>query len=756
MGNMSLNAALKSHSKPIAVDLINVKKLIEPWEDEADVPRPKFPHEFYTNVNCSGDIIRCTVNAIPESKSLLDKCRLPLGILIHPFKDLESLKVIQLSNIVRCRTCRSYINPFVHFLDNTKWRCNLCYAINELSDEFLFDPVTKTYGDPSKRPEINSSTIEFIAPAEYTLRPPPPSMYLFLFDVSHNAITTGFLKNACEILVENLEKMPGDARTMIGFLTYNSTIHFYNLSDAYSKPNMMIYTDIEDVTLPLPENLMVNLYENREKVKSFLETLPETFQNAYETDSALGVALTAAHKMLSQTGGRITVLQSMLPNVGVGALKPPEKEASVNPQTDFYKKLALDCANNHIAVDLFMFNSLYADLASLSCASKYSGGELKYYPEYHMDEHPEQVERFSFDFRRYLTRKIGFEAVMRVRCTRGMSIHTFHGNFFVRSTDLLALPNVNPDAGFGMQVAIDEPLTDTATVCFQTALLYTSSKGERRIRIHTFCLPVSNSATEIINGADQDAIVGLVSKMAVDRSLASSLKEAKDAMVMVAADYLSAYAQILTSSSKSATLLSPYALRMVPLYMLSLIKSTGFKNGNVKVDDRVYAMSVYKSMPLKYLMLMIHPNLYAVHNIDDRKVIMDSDVEICIPPKLHLSSESIDRHGVYILDSCETIYMWVGRSVHDQFLLDVFGVKTFNELPDHMYELPELENTLSERIRNFIMYLYDQRPFGTSFICLREDSKKRAMFFQNFHEDKTDSSLSYQEFIRHILDQVKK
>lgn len=61
--------------------------------------------------------------------------------------------------------------------------------------------------------------------------------------------------------------------------------------------------------------------------------------------------------------------------------------------------------------------------------------------------------------------------------------------------------------------------------------------------------------------------------LAVDRSLASSMKEAKDAMVMVAADYLSAYAQILTSSSKSATLLSPYALRMVPLYMLSLIKS---------------------------------------------------------------------------------------------------------------------------------------------------------------------------------------
>ena len=88
-----------------------------------------------------------------------------------------------------------------------------------------------------------------------------------------------------------------------------------------------------------------------------------------------------------------------------------------------------------------------------------------------------QVERFEHTLRRYLTRKIGFESVMRIRCTHGLSIHTFHGNFFVRSTDLLSLPNINPDAGFGLQVSVDESLTDVQNICFQAALLYTSSKG---------------------------------------------------------------------------------------------------------------------------------------------------------------------------------------------------------------------------------------------------------------------------------------
>jgi len=34
-------------------------------------------------------------------------------------------------------------------------------------EEFQFDPVTKSYGDPSRRPEVRTGTIEFIAPSEY-------------------------------------------------------------------------------------------------------------------------------------------------------------------------------------------------------------------------------------------------------------------------------------------------------------------------------------------------------------------------------------------------------------------------------------------------------------------------------------------------------------------------------------------------------------------------------------------------------------
>ena len=65
---------------------------------------------------------------------------------------------------------------------------------------------------------------------------------------------------------------------------------------------------------------------------------------------------------------------------------------------------------------------------------------------------------------------------------------------------------------FGMQVSIEDDLRDTREVTFQAALLYTSSKGERRIRVHTLCLPTCASVSEIISGADQTAIIGMLTK----------------------------------------------------------------------------------------------------------------------------------------------------------------------------------------------------------------------------------------------------
>ncbi|XP_030127460.4 protein transport protein Sec24B isoform X4 [Taeniopygia guttata] len=716
-------------------------------------------------LNCSPDSFRCTLTNIPQTQALLNKAKLPLGLLLHPFRDLTQLPVITSSTIVRCRSCRTYINPFVSFIDQRRWKCNLCYRVNDVPEEFMYNPLTRSYGEPHKRPEVQNSTVEFIASSDYMLRPPQPAVYLFVLDVSHNAVESGYLTILCQSLLENLDKLPGDSRTRIGFITFDSTVQFYNLQEGLSQPQMLIVSDIDDIFLPTPDSLLVNLHESKELIKDLLNALPNMFTNTRETHSALGPALQAAFKLMSPTGGRISVFQTQLPSLGAGLLhsrEDPNQRSStkvvqhLGPATDFYKKLALDCSGQQTAVDLFLLSSQYSDLASLACMSKYSAGCIYYYPSFHRSHNPAQAEKLQKDLKRYLTRKIGFEAVMRIRCTKGLSIHTFHGNFFVRSTDLLSLANVNPDAGFAVQMSIEESLTDTSLVCFQTALLYTSSKGERRIRVHTLCLPVVSSLSDVYAGADVQAVVCLLANMAVDRSVSSSLADARDALVNAVVDSLSSYMST-ASNLQQSMLIAPNSLKLFPLYILALLKQKAFRTGtSTRLDDRVYAMCQMKSQPLVHLMKMIHPNLYRIDKLTDESTIHVNDRVVPQPPLQKLSAEKLTREGAFLMDCGSTFYLWIGKNCDNNFIKDVLGYPNYASVPQKMTQLPEVDAPSSERTRSFISWLRDSRPLSPVLQVIKDENPAKTDFFQHLIEDRTEAAFSYYEFLLNIQQQICK
>ena len=105
-----------------------------------------------------------------------------------------------------------------------------------------------------------------------------------------------------------------------------------------------------------------------------------------------------------------------LPNVGPGSLAAREAanvsggsktdSALLGPATDFYKKLALDCSGQQIAVDLFALGAHYLDLATLSGISKFSGGQVQHFPGYHMVENAPTAARFEMALSRYVTTKL--------------------------------------------------------------------------------------------------------------------------------------------------------------------------------------------------------------------------------------------------------------------------------------------------------------------------------------------------------------
>lgn len=54
----------------------------------------------------------------------------------------------------------------------------------------------------------------------------------------------------------------------------------------------------------------------------------------------------------------------------------------------------------------------------------------------------------------------------------GIRFSTFHGHFMLRSSDLLALPAVDVDKAFAMELSLEETLLTSPTVYFQVAVLY--------------------------------------------------------------------------------------------------------------------------------------------------------------------------------------------------------------------------------------------------------------------------------------------
>ena len=125
------------------------------------------------SINVPCQYFRSTLNTVPKTSSLLKKTKLPFGIVIKPYLHLQdSENQVPLNTdgvIVRCRRCRSYMNPFVTFINQgRKWQCNICRFKNDVP--FGFDQNLQ--GAPInryERNEIKNSVVEYLAPVEYSI-----------------------------------------------------------------------------------------------------------------------------------------------------------------------------------------------------------------------------------------------------------------------------------------------------------------------------------------------------------------------------------------------------------------------------------------------------------------------------------------------------------------------------------------------------------------------------------------------------------
>ncbi|KAJ6017292.1 hypothetical protein N7451_000671 [Penicillium sp. IBT 35674x] len=731
--------------------------------------------------NCPTKYMRSTLNAVPTNNSLLKKSKLPFALVIQPYGALhdaeDPIPVIPDQVISRCRRCRSYINPFVTFLDHGhRWRCNMCNLTNDVPQAFDWDSTLQKPADRSLRADLNHSMVEFVAPQEYMVRPPQPLVYLFLLDVSYSSVASGLLATSARCIKESLDRIPNaDRRTRLGFIAVDSSLHYFSIprdGTESSEARMLVVSDLDEPFLPIPTDLLVTLSECRENVESFLDKLQEMFQNTQNNSCAMGSALRAGYQLISPVGGKVTVLSASLPNIGHGALTMREdkkvlgtsKESSLlQTGNSFYKSFAVECSKAQVSVDMFLFSSQYQDVASLSNLPRYTGGQTYFYPGWNAARKEDAI-KFAREFSDHLSSEIGLEAVLRVRATTGLRMSTFYGNFFNRSSDLCAFPAFPRDQAYVVEVAIDETVTKPV-VCLQAAVLHTTCNGERRIRVLTLALPTTQNLADIYASADQQAVATFFSHKAVERTLSSGLEPAREALQAKVIELLTTYRKELAGGSVSGGGLQfPANLRGLPVLFLAMIKNLGLrKSAQIPTDMRSAALCLLSTLPLPLLIQYIYPKMYSLHDMPDAAGLPDPQTgEIILPPTVNLSSQRLASYGLYLIDDGQTQFLWVGRDAVPQLIEDVFGVADRTQLRVGKQILPEIENEFSQRLRAVVEKSRDHRSKGAGSIIVphlyvvREDGEPGLRLWAQtmLVEDRADQSVSLDQWMTTLREKV--
>uniref|UniRef100_A0A0E0RGN8 Zinc finger Sec23/Sec24-type domain-containing protein n=1 Tax=Oryza rufipogon TaxID=4529 RepID=A0A0E0RGN8_ORYRU len=696
--------------------------------------------------NCNPRLMRCTLNQIPCTGDILTTSAMPLALMVQPFAlphpSEEPIQLVDFGGMgpIRCSRCKAYINPFMRFIDQGKhFVCNLCGFSNDTPREYLCNlgPDGRRR-DADDRPELCRGTVEFIASKEFLVRDPMPAVYFFLIDVSMNAIQTGATAAACSAISQALSDLPEGPRTMVGIATFDSAIHFYSLKRDQQQPLMLIVPDIQDVYTPLQTDLILPISECRENLEQLLESIPNMFENNRVADSAFGAAMKASFLAMKSTGGKLLVFQSekkrqfmcilalaVLPSVGIGSLSAREAEGRSNistgdkeahkllqPVDKTLKTMALEFAEYQVCVDVFLTTQSYVDISSISVVPSTTGGRVYHYYPFSALSDPAKL--FN-DLRWNISRPQGFEAVMRVRCSQGLQVQDYSGNFCRRVPTDIDLPAIDSDKTIMVTFKHDDKLQENSECAFQCALLYTTVYGQRRIRVINLSLSCTNVLSNLFRYADLETQFTYVVKQAANAIPSTPLSQVRDQVTSTCINILQSYRKHCASVSSSGQLILPEALKLLPLYTLALIKSVGLRTDG-RLDDRSYWVSTVSSISVLLAIPLVFPRMIALHDLASR-----SDDDSLIPNPLTLN-------------------------INPATLEQIFGVSSLAGVPNQLV-LEQYDNELSRKVNEVVNEIRRQR---CSYLRLRlcKHGDPSGDFFRSLLvEDKAPGGLSYVEFL---------
>eukprot|EP01025_Chloroclados_australasicus_P045131 TRINITY_DN4924_c0_g1_i11.p1 TRINITY_DN4924_c0_g1~~TRINITY_DN4924_c0_g1_i11.p1 ORF type:complete len:931 (-),score=84.22 TRINITY_DN4924_c0_g1_i11:306-3011(-) len=755
-------------------------------------PRANQTHWAYDDGNCAPRYMRLTLNTFPQTQELLKLSSMPLAVLCAPLStphpqerpipliyqpqvplDNGQIKghTNQLDYLppIRCQDCQAYINPYASWFDyGRKWKCNFCGHTNIIPDWYQ-GPSTPGGGraDKQDRLELVRGSIEFIAPKSYQLREPMDVIHLFLIDVSFIAVQRGLTASIVGAITQCLDALleQHQERVKVGFATFDGQLQFYGMRQGQGQAQMMVVPEVENEMYgPVLDSVVVPLAQFKKQIIQLLGNIPQLFSRQQIRQSCGGSAIVAAIEVLKPTGGKIHAFFACPPEVGVmktdgqralqvqagSSSSDDQKVANMGPRGTEFDSLAVQAAESMICLDLFTFTEQFYDLASWQILVRKTGGTMYRYPEFSPEvDQSTLVNDLSWN----LTRAQALEAVFKVRASKGVSVTDYHGNFYrpTQTSDIF-LAAIDADKCITVALTVDEKLNPDKEVYLQSALLYTSITGERRIRVHTLGVSVGTVPGQLFRGADLDSIFNYYLKTNSMGLFRSGLRQLAEDMTQQCVNALYAYRKHCASIQSSGQLILPEGLKLFPLYMLAMQKSALFRQ-HIKVDERAAHLISILSADGARGVSMVVPRLF------DLRVISDSldDIEIMM-----LSNQSVDQDGMYLLTNGIDALIQIGINAQPTMVRKLLGVDSVDQIGSgglggtgetaqpYPHVVPQLDNPINESFHRLMNKL--RKQYGRYMrlrVCKRSDQYD-ILFHLQLVEDRNTAGMSYVEYLCHV------
>ncbi|KAG8135089.1 putative Protein transport protein [Naja naja] len=700
--------------------------------------------------NASPRYIRCTSYNVPCTSDMAKQSQVPLAAVIKPLAALPAEETPPYlvdhgePGPIRCNRCKAYMCPYMQFIEGgRRFQCCFCSCVTEVpSHYFQHLDHTGRRVDYYDRPELSLGSYEYLATVDYCKnnKYPNPPAFIFMIDVSYNAVRSGLVRLICEELKTLLDYLPRERTTeesaiRVGFVTYNKVLHFYNVKSSLAQPQMMVVSDIADMFVPL--------------LDGFLVKIPEMFADTRETETVFAPVIQAGMEALkaADCAGKLFIFHTSLPIAEApGKLKNRDDKKLMNtdkekilfqPQTNFYNNLAKDCVAQGCCVDLFLFPNQYLDVATLGVVPYQTGGSVYKYTYFQILFQPQTnfynnlakdcvaqgccVDLFLFPNQYLDVATLGLFHIRLVApfinthiFRYGIRATDFFGAFCMNNTTDVELAGLDCDKTITVEFKHDDKLREESGALLQCAVLYTSCAGQRRLRIHNLSLNCCTQLADLYRNCETDTLINFLAKFGKDNLL-----------------------------------ILPECMKLLPVYLNCVLKSDVLQPGSeVTTDDRSYIRQLISSMDVAETHVFFYPRLLPLTKID-----YTSD---SLPIAIRNSEERLSKGDIYLLENGLNIFLWVGVNVQQGLIQKLFGVSSFSQINSSMCTLPVLDNPFSKRVRSIIDMFQTQRSRHMKFIIVKQEDKLDLLFKHFLVEDKSmNGGASYVDFLCHMHKEIR-